>query len=179
MIFGSGILKGMLVTLKNMVASYYRKPEEGGLFTVEYPEQRITEAENFRSFPVLIYDKSPDSPRCTACDICAKECPPKCIYIVKETGADGKPVNRPAVFDIDLAVCMGCGICEEVCPFDSIYLDHQFELASLEREKLYYHKNDLLKSNGYLHKIKPELAKAVDAKRQEAEEKKKAAGGKL
>lgn len=176
MIFGSGIVKGMMVTLKNMAASYFKKPEEGGLFTVEYPEKRLPQKQRFRNFPFLIYDKEPANLRCVACDICAKECPPKCIYIVREFDKDGKPLKKPAVFDIDFTVCMNCGICEEACPFDAIYMDHEFEIADHERnQNLLYHRDDLLKSNEYFHKIRPDDATEIDARRKEAEDKKKAA----
>ena len=176
MFFGSGIIRGMMLTFKNFVASYFRGPEEGGIFTVQYPEQRLKEKERFRNFPFLIYDRTPDNLRCVACDICAKECPPKCIYIVREFDKDGKPLKRPAVFDIDFTVCMNCGICEEACPFDAIYMDHEFEIANAESQQhLLYHKDNLLKPNEYFHKIRPTDAAAIDARRHEAEEKKKAA----
>ena len=110
MIFGAGVVRGMLVTLKNFFTSYFRKPEEGGIFTVEFPEKRLPQKERFRNFPFLLYDETPTNLRCVACDICAKECPPKCIYIVREFDKDGKPLKRPAIFDIDFTVCMNCGI---------------------------------------------------------------------
>ncbi len=176
MIYGFGIVKGMLVTLKNFTASYFKGPEDGGLFTVQYPEKRLKEKERFRNFPFLIYDNNPDNLRCVACDICAKECPPKCIYIVREFDKDGKPLKKPAVFDIDLTVCMNCGICEEACPFDAIYMDHEFEIAGPERnQNLLYHKDQLLKSNEHFHKIRPTDAAEIDTRRRETEEKKKAA----
>lgn len=177
MFFGSGVLRGLWITLKNFVLSYFRGPEEvGGIFTVEYPEKRLSEKERFRNFPILIYDKTPDNIRCVACDICAKECPPKCIYIVREFDKEGRPLKRPAVFDIDFTVCMNCGICEEACPFDAIYMDHHFEIANANRqEKLLMHRDDLLKSNEHFHKIRPTDATAIDARRAEAEAKKKAA----
>ena len=176
MIFGAGVVKGMMVTLKNFAESYFKGPEDGGLFTVQYPEKRLKEKERFRNFPFLIYDNNPDNLRCVACDICAKECPPKCIYIVREFDKDGKPLKKPAVFDIDLTVCMNCGICEEACPFDAIYMDHEFEIAGPERnQNLLYHKDQLLKSNEHFHKIRPTDAAEIDTRRREAEEKKKAA----
>jgi len=176
MFFGSGVLKGLLVTFKSFVASYFRGPEDGGIFTVQYPEQRLAEKENFRNFPFLVYDKTPDNLRCVACDICAKECPPKCIYIVREFDKDNKPLKRPAVFSIDHTVCMNCGICEEACPFDAIFMDHTFEIASPDRQgALLLDRDQLLKSNEYFNKIRPTDASAIDAKRADAEAKKKAA----
>ncbi|MCM8775609.1 MAG: NADH-quinone oxidoreductase subunit I [Candidatus Omnitrophica bacterium] len=176
MIFGSGIIRGMFVTLKNFATSYFRKPDEGGLFTVEYPEKRIPLKERFRSFPFLVYDGTPENLRCTACDICARECPPKCIYVVRAADQDGRPLRRPAAFTIDYSVCMNCGMCEEVCPFDSIFMDHEFEIASQDRyRELVYTLTKLLKSNEYFNNIRPRDAQAVDKKRREAEEKKKLA----
>lgn len=174
--FGLGVLKGLGVTFKNMVNSYFKKPEEGGLFTVEYPEKRLPQKERFRNFPFLVYDGKPDNMRCVACDICAKECPPKCIYIERANDEAGRPLKKPAVFNIDFTVCMNCGICEEACPFDAIYMDHEFEVAHADRqEELLYEMPDLLKPNEYFHQIRPTDAEATDARRLEAEEKKRVA----
>ena len=75
--------------------------------------------------------------RCVACQICEKECPPKCIYIVKSADkkpdAFGKPQFYPARFDIDISVCMSCQICVEVCPFEAIKMDTEFELSTDDR----------------------------------------------
>ena len=51
---GTGILKGMTVTARNFVGSYFR--EELPL-KVQYPEERIPLAENYRYFPLLIYNR--------------------------------------------------------------------------------------------------------------------------
>ena len=203
-VFGWGVFKGMMVTLKNFLTSYFRKPDEGGIFTVQYPEEREKAIENFRNFPFLVYDGTPAKIRCVACGICERECPPKCIHIEMaidatvpipvnfsktEIGAvptpvdqnkikvgTGKPARKPAVFDIDYGLCMNCGICEEVCPFDSIFMDHAFEVTASERtEGLVRSKEELLKSNEYFQKVRPTLATAIDQKRKAAEEKKKAA----
>jgi len=169
---GLGVLKGMAVTLKNFVASYFSKDH---LTTVQYPEERLPEKERFRNFPFLIYDNKQEDLRCVACDICAKECPPKCIHIVKDADEQGKPLKRPKVFNIDYSICMNCGICEEVCPFDAIYMDHTFELGEYGRFKdLNYTKDRLLKSNEYFHKIRPTDSERIDTERRKKEEAKKA-----
>ena len=115
--------------------------------------------------------------RCVACQICEKECPPKCIYIVKSTDkkpdALGKPQIYPARFDIDISVCMSCQICVEVCPFEAIKMDTQFELSTTDRfGGLLYDKEELSRSNEYYHGIHPTEAAEVDARL--AEEKAKA-----
>ena len=168
MSYGVGILKGMGVTLKNFIETYTKKD---GIFTKEYPEEQRPIAEAFRNFPILVYDEKPEEPRCVSCDICAKECPPKCITIVRDRNPQGQGLKIPKVFDIDMSVCMSCGICEEVCPFDAIYMDKTFELSAYDRmHSLNFHKEKLLKPNSYFHKIRPTDAAQVDAKRKAKEE---------
>ncbi len=173
---GDGILKGMAETARNFFGSFVSAER---LTTVEYPEQRIPTAENARVFPFLVYDGADCEAgmRCVACQICEKECPPKCIYI--EKSADKKPdyVGKqqfyPARFDIDVSVCMSCQICVEVCPFEAIKMDTQFELATEDRfGGLLYDRKELSRSNEYYHSIHPTEAAEVDARL--AEEKAKA-----
>ncbi|MBI4115918.1 MAG: NADH-quinone oxidoreductase subunit I [Candidatus Omnitrophica bacterium] len=176
-----GVLRGMGITFKNFVASYFlpRKPnslETGGMVTLQYPEERLPEKERFRNFPFLIYDTKPDDLRCVACDICAKECPPKCIYIVRDNDEQGRPLKKPKVFDIDFTVCMNCGICEEACPFDAIFMDHEFEVGGPERQQsLVYHMDQLLKPATHFAKIRPTDHVAIEEKRRKEAEKKRAA----
>src|SRR3954462_3864726 len=180
---GTGVLKGMAVTARNFVGSYFVKER---LITVQYPEERTPLPENYRNFPFLVFDG--DDPeaglRCVACKICEKECPPQCIYIVKSEDKKpdymGKPQFYPAVFDIDISVCMSCQICVEVCPFEAIKMDKVYELSRRERfDALLMGKTELAKSNGYYHEIHPMEAAEVDAglakAAAEAEAKKKAA----
>ncbi len=164
---GTGILKGMGVTARNFVGSYFEKDR---LTTVQYPEERAPLPENYRNFPFLIFDGDDAEAglRCVACKICEKECPPQCIYIVKSTDKKpdyiGKPQLYPAQFDIDISVCMSCQICVEVCPFEAIKMDKVFELSTRERfDALLMRKPELAKSNQYYHAIHPTEASAVDA----------------
>ena len=165
---GEGIVKGMLETAKNFAGSFV---SEERLTTVEYPEQRIPTAENARVFPFLVYD-GPEweaGLRCVACQICEKECPPKCIYIEKSKDKKpdfvGKMQIYPAKFDIDISVCMSCQICVEVCPFEAIKMDKQFELATDDRfDGLLLDREQLARSNEYYHTIHPTEASEVDAR---------------
>ena len=163
---GEGIIKGMAETARNFLGSYV---EEDRLTTVQYPEERVPQKEAARSFPFLVYDGDDwqKGLRCVACQICEKECPPKCIYIEKSKDKKpdyiGKPQLYPAVFDIDLSVCMSCQICVEVCPFDAIKMDTDFELSTDNRfDGLLVRKNQLAKSNNYYRKIHPTEAAEVD-----------------
>jgi NADH-quinone oxidoreductase subunit I len=167
-LLGEGILKGMAETARNFAGSFVSKER---LTTVEYPEERIAPVENARVFPFLVYD-TPDweaGLRCVACQICEKECPPKCIYIDKskdkKPDAIGKPQFYPTRFDIDISVCMSCQICVEVCPFEAIKMDTDFELATDDRfGGLLLDRKKLAKSNEYYHQIHPTEASQVDAR---------------
>ena len=165
---GEGILKGLAETAKNFFGSYVSKDR---LTTVEYPEERIAPFEAARVFPFLVYDGEDWAAglRCVSCQICEKECPPKCIYIEKskdkKPDALGKPQFYPARFDIDISVCMSCQICVEVCPFEAIKMDTEYELSTGDRfGGLLLDRKQLAKSNQYYHQIHPAEAAGVDAK---------------
>jgi NADH-quinone oxidoreductase subunit I len=166
----------MMETAKNFAGSYVSAER---LTTVEYPEERIAPVEAARVFPFLVYDGGDWEAglRCVACQICEKECPPKCIYIDKSKDKKpdhvGKAQFYPTRFDIDISVCMSCQICVEVCPFEAIKMDTEFELATDDRfGGLLLDREQLAKSNEYYHSIHPTEATAVDVRL--AEEKAKA-----
>jgi NADH-quinone oxidoreductase subunit I len=165
---GEGIIKGMAVTAKNFLGSYV---SEERLTTIQYPEERQVLPEAVRQFPFLVFDGNDPMAglRCVACQICEKECPPKCIYIEKSKDKKpdyiGKPQLYPATFDIDISVCMSCQICVEVCPFDAIKMDTEFELSTSDRfGGLLTNKQQLAKSNAHYHRIHPTEADEVDAR---------------
>jgi NADH-quinone oxidoreductase subunit I len=166
---GEGIIQGLLETAKNFVGSYFEKDR---LTTVQYPEERRQLPEATRVFPFLLYD-GPDPEaglRCVSCQICEKECPPRCIHIEKSKDKKpdfvGKMQAYPRVFDIDVSVCMSCQICVEVCPFDAIRMDTVFELSTGDRfGSLLYTKRELAKPNEYYQEIHPTEAAECDARR--------------
>ena len=165
---GEGILKGLGETARNFAGSFVSAER---LTTIQYPEERAAPIEATRDFPFLVYDGADWEAglRCVACQICEKECPPKCIYIVKSTDkkpdALGKPQIYPTRFDIDISVCMSCQICVEVCPFEAIKMDTEFELSTTDRfGGLLYDRQQLARSNEYYHTIHPTEAAEVDAR---------------
>jgi NADH-quinone oxidoreductase subunit I len=172
---GEGIIQGLVETARNFFGSYVDKDR---LVTVQYPEERNQLPEATREFPFLLYDGAdPEAGlRCVACQICEKECPPRCIHIEKSKDKKpdfvGKQQFYPAVFDIDVSVCMSCQICVEVCPFDAIRMDNEFELSTSNRfGGLLYDKRELSKPNEYYQKIHPTEAAECDERRlKEAEE---------
>ena len=163
---GEEIIRGMAVTARNFFGSYVSKER---LTTIQYPEERLEPKENTRQFPFLVYDGDDweKGLRCVACQICEKECPPQCIFIVKSKDKKpdykGQPQLYPATFNIDISVCMSCQICVEVCPFDSIKMDTEFELSTDDRfGGLLLTKDKLSKSNEHYRRIHPTEAAAVD-----------------
>jgi NADH-quinone oxidoreductase subunit I len=165
---GEGILKGLVETGRNFFGSYH---DPGRMTTVQFPEEKVPAKENARNFPFLVFDGNDPMAglRCVACQICEKECPPQCIYIVKDAAKKpdyvGKLQFQPKVFDIDVSVCMSCQICVEVCPFEAIKMDTHFELSNTDRfGGLLQDKHKLAKSNDYYRKIHPTDAAEVDAR---------------
>ena len=167
---GEGIIQGLVETARNFFGSYVGKER---LTTVQYPEERHPLPEASRNFPFLLYDGSDPEKglRCVACQICEKECPPRCIHIEKSKDKKpdfvGKMQAYPAVFDIDVSVCMSCQICVEVCPFDAIRMDKEFELSTSDRfGGLLWNKEELSKPNEYYQKIHPMEAAETDERRE-------------
>lgn len=191
--FGSGVLRGMLVTLRHFVETYTEDPrrvkaraaapdavrqtpnDAKGLFTVQYPEEKLAIPERFRFYPMLIVDGTTGQDWCTSCGICAKVCPPQCIWIVRGTQPNGKPKPEPEEFYIDTTICMQCGYCAEFCPFDAIKMNHDYELSSYERhESAIYTKEMLSVTTTYYARTHPRAWAEESAVRAEKEARDKA-----
>src|SRR5437867_1702701 len=118
---GSGLIKGLSVTLKHMLQRS---------ITQEYPEEKPDLPARTRGVIALKQEN------CTVCWKCSRECSDWCIYIEshKEThppasGGRARSVKVLDRFAIDYALCMYCGICVEVCPFDALFWSPEFEYA--------------------------------------------------
>jgi len=182
--YGLGILRGLGVTLKHLVATYIedfrwrgrrystddsflerQSTQARGIFTVQYPEEKLAVPERFRFVPFLVMNNldDPQAPGqiwCTSCGICAKACPPQCIWIVRSTDPEtGRPRPEPAEFYIDIDICMNCGTCAEFCPFDAIKMDHNYEMASYDRRSAHIlTKERLAKEIRYWERLAPTVA---------------------
>src|ERR1700730_2801951 len=71
---GEGILRGLAETARNFFGSYVSKDR---LTTVQFPEERLPQAEATRNFPFLVYDGNDwqEGLRCVSCQICVEVCP--------------------------------------------------------------------------------------------------------
>ena len=182
--YGVGILKGLGVTFKHFITTYVedikylgrRITKQGdfqnrqgvdsrGIYTVQYPEEKIAVPERFRFVPFLVtedldHPERPGEDWCTSCGICAKVCPPQCIWIVRgEDPVTKRPIPQPEAFFIDIDICMNCGYCAEFCPFDAIKMDHDYELADYDRTGDHiFDKKTLSKPFSYWVNIAPTTA---------------------
>lgn len=182
---GQGFVKGMMLTLRHFVDSYVEDFRYGlkryapdvdnfqvrqgvhaeGVKTVMYPDEKVAVPERFRFLPFLVVqdfddELNPGKDWCTSCGICAKVCPPQCIWIVRsDDPVTGKPVPEPEAFFIDIDICMNCGFCAEFCPFDAIKMDHDYEMASYDRTTNHiFDKEKLSKETRYWEHIAPTRA---------------------
>lgn len=131
--YGLGIAKGFVVTLKNLI----RKP-----VTVQYPEERNSQHSRFRGQEFTWYQD-----RCTGCASCAKYCPLGIIQIITDPNGGYEQEGgafKVDVFDIDQGRCMYCGLCVEACPYDALHMGSGFEAARTERSDLVITKEELI-----------------------------------
>ncbi|MEM7336288.1 MAG: 4Fe-4S binding protein [Chloroflexota bacterium] len=187
--YGSGLLKGLAITMRHFITTYVddlkwasrggryyndealtvRQSLKGqGVSTVFYPEEKLPTPERFRFVPFLVTDDPAPGTQwgkewCTACGICAKVCPPQCIWIERGKQPNGRPKSEPEKFFIDIDICMNCGFCAEFCPFDAIKMDQDYELASYDRSSAHIHdKERLSKPLSYWKEIAPKKAGAEE-----------------
>jgi NADH-quinone oxidoreductase subunit I len=125
-IWGTGILKGMMITMRNMLR---------GPITVQYPRERIELPERARWAVELKRDEDGEH-KCTACMACAKACPDFIIDL--EVTTDEERNKTIDYWRYEVGACMMCGLCVEACPFDAIKMGRDYELARLQPEELTY-----------------------------------------
>ena len=131
-----GLLSGMATTARTMTKK---------TSTRQYPDEKPDLPPRSRGVIALLEEN------CTACMLCARECPDWCLYIDshKETIPSETPGGRDRQrnvvdrFAIDFSLCMYCGICIEVCPFDALFWSPEFEYASGDIRDLLHEKEQL------------------------------------
>jgi NADH-quinone oxidoreductase subunit I len=166
--YGIGLIKGLLVTLKNLLIL-------DRMFTVhQYPDRKIgvlglakLSGKNLFSYVlknplmvvkafvglVTVQDRQEQFPRfrgeeftwyeqrCTGCASCAKYCPLGIIRIVTDPSGEAMQEGQKYgidVFDIDIGRCMFCGLCVEACPYDALHMGSGFEEGRYTRHELVF-----------------------------------------
>jgi len=157
---GQGMLAGLDVVIRHFFSAFGKKVETqadtSGVFTVQYPEERLQLPQAFRNFPILLYDDATGHELCTSCFQCERICPPQVIHMSQATDpATGKAIPAVKEFVIEYDACMSCGLCAEVCPFDAIKMDHDFELATSDHTTMTVDKAGLDRPISYYQAIAP------------------------
>ena len=128
MAYGTGIAKGMGLTLRTMF-----RP----VATIQYPEETRTIPVYART-NLLWFEE-----RCTGCSTCAQACPDGCILVETSPNPDG--TLEKVRYEIDFRICMYCGLCVEACPYQAIQAGGVFEDAVYEFDTMYKDKHALTK----------------------------------
>jgi len=141
--YGKGIVKGLIVTFKNLV-----RPSP----TTQYPEQKLTTSRRIRGTE-LVWSVE----KCTGCATCARTCPQGVIQIVTHKGeGDMYKVDK---LEVDSGYCIHCGLCVEACPYNALYMGYTYERAKYRRGELVMSKEDMgidhETASGYFH---PDIA---------------------
>src|SRR3989338_4312533 len=134
-----GILAGMWFTLKKMIVNLFNQKK---MPTLNYPEEKYEYSPRFKGNHVLTVKKD-GSIRCTACMLCATNCPAQCIKIIAAEHPDAQVERYPISYEIDILRCVFCGFCEEACPVDAVRLGPEWQTPGLNGANFIYDINHL------------------------------------
>ena len=136
----AGPIRGLLAGMRTTARTMTKKTS-----VQQYPDVKPDLPPRSRGVIALLEEN------CTACMLCARECPDWCLYIdshketVPSEAPGGRDRQRNVVdrFAIDFSLCMYCGICIEVCPFDALFWSPEFEYATNDIRDLLQEKDEL------------------------------------
>lgn len=134
-----GILGGMLITGKHLIKNLFNKKQ---MPTLNYPEEKYEYSSRFKGNHVLTVKKD-GSLRCTACMLCATNCPAECIRIVASEHNDPSVEKYPIHYEIDILRCVFCGFCEEACPVDAVRMGPEWQTPGVNGANFTYDINHL------------------------------------
>lgn len=129
-----GILAGLAFTFKKMIWNLFHTKK---MVTLNYPEEKYNYGPRFKGNHVLTVKKD-GSLRCTACMLCATNCPADCIKITASEHEDPSVEKFPISYEIDVLRCVFCGFCEEACPVDAIRMGPEWQTAALNGSSFNY-----------------------------------------
>lgn len=149
-----GILSGMLFTFKRMLQNMFRMRKR---VTLNYPEEKYEYGPRFKGNHVLTVKKD-GSLRCTACMLCATNCPAQCITIEASEHEDPEVEKYPIKYEIDILRCVFCGLCEEACPVDAVRMGPEWQTPGLSGSQFDYD----IKHLAYRPQLKGGVESVVD-----------------
>jgi len=153
-----GILYGMGLTIKKLggnLASYMAGQKK--MPTLNYPEEKYEYSPRFKGNHVLTVKKD-GSLRCTACMLCATNCPADCIKIVAAEHDDPTVEKYPISYEIDILRCVFCGFCEEACPVDAIRMGPEWQTPGVNGAQFIYD----IKQLAYRSQLKGGIVSVLD-----------------
>lgn len=149
-----GILGGLWLTLKIMLKNLFNKKRMPAL---NYPEEKYAYSARFKGNHVLTVKKD-GAIRCTACMLCATNCPADCIRIIASEHDDPSVEKYPIAYEIDMLRCVFCGFCEEACPVDAIRMGPEWQKPGLNGNQFVHD----LKELAYRKTLKGGVVSVVD-----------------
>ncbi|MFS4458152.1 NuoI/complex I 23 kDa subunit family protein [Bdellovibrio sp. HCB2-146] len=134
-----GILGGLAVTMKHLLGNLLNRKK---MMTLNYPEEQYDYSPRFKGNHILTVKKD-GALRCTACMLCATNCPAECIKITAAEHNDPSVEKFPIAYEIDMLRCVFCGFCEEACPVDAIRLGPEWQTPGVNGANFIYDINHL------------------------------------
>ncbi len=149
-----GIFKGLGLTFRKLRRNLFNKKQ---MQTLNYPEEKYEYSPRFKGSHVLTVKKDGDL-RCTACMLCATNCPADCITITAAASEDVSVEKYPIQYEIDVLRCVYCGFCEEACPVDAIRMGPEWQTPALNGSQFTYD----IKELAYRRSLKGGVESRVD-----------------
>ena len=123
-----GVLLGLRITFRHLWRNLFSRKK---METLNYPEQKYNYSARFKGNHVLTVKKD-GSIRCTACMLCATNCPANCITILASEHENPEVEKYPIQYEIDMLRCVFCGFCEEACPVDAIRMGPEWQTPGIK-----------------------------------------------
>lgn len=151
-----GVMTGLGITLKHLFKNILNKKQ---MMTLNYPEEKYNYSNRFKGNHVLTVKKD-GAIRCTACMLCATNCPAECIKITASEHPNHEVEKYPISYEIDMLRCVFCGYCEEACPVDAIRLGPEWQTPGVNGADFTYD----IKHLAYRASLKGGVQSVVDDK---------------
>lgn len=150
------VITGLGITFKHLFKNVFNKKQ---MITLNYPEEKYDYSNRFKGNHILTVKKD-GAIRCTACMLCATNCPAECIKITASEHPNHEVEKYPISYEIDMLRCVFCGFCEEACPVDAIRLGPEWQTPGINGADFTYD----IKHLAYRANLKGGVQSVVDDK---------------